>query len=223
MVGGTAWDFTNAGPAARRGRSTCSWSTRRGSSPRRHASRSRWRRSTLLLLGDPQQLPQVTQGAPPRARRPAPRSAGSSAATRTLPAHLGYFLGRTWRMHPALCAAVSRLSYERRLAVRAVTAARSLDGVPPGSACVEVEHTGNAVASAEEAGEVSAQVGRCSAARGTTRPRDPPDRPLGRTTSSSSPRTTRRCGRSGGRSTPPGCSASGWARSTGSRASRPRW
>ena len=61
-------------------------------------------------------------------------------------------------MHPALCAAVSRLSYEGRLTSVPAAARRSLDGVAPGVSCVLVPHHGNAVASVEEADEVVAQV-----------------------------------------------------------------
>ncbi|GEK22921.1 TM0106 family RecB-like putative nuclease [Cellulomonas xylanilytica] len=111
----------------------------------------------LLLLGDPQQLPQVSQGRHPE---PVDRSAlGWLVDGRdTLPDELGYFLARTWRMHPALCAAVSRLSYEDRLAAVPHTAARSLEGVAPGLRTVVVDHVGNAVSSPEEAAVVVEQV-----------------------------------------------------------------
>ncbi|KQT01998.1 TM0106 family RecB-like putative nuclease [Cellulomonas sp. Leaf395] len=126
----------------------------------------------LLLLGDPQQLPQVTQGRHPE---PVDRSALGwlSDGHDTLPDELGYFLPRTWRMHPALCAAVSHLSYEDRLESVALTADRSLEGVDPGLRTVVVDHVGNAVSSPEEAAVVVDQVrdllGR-SWTDGTTRP-----------------------------------------------------
>ena len=46
-----------------------------------------------------------------------------------LPPELGYFLARTWRMHPALADVVSRLSYEDRLRAMPHTAERSLEEV----------------------------------------------------------------------------------------------
>ena len=63
----------------------------------------------LLLLGDPQQLPQVTQGTHPE---PVDESALGwlSAGHATLPPELGYFLAQSWRMHPDLCRAVSVLA-----------------------------------------------------------------------------------------------------------------
>jgi uncharacterized protein len=104
----------------------------------------------LLLLGDPQQLPQVSQGTHPE---PVDRSALGWLADGhdTLPVGRGYFLAETWRLHPELCAPVSRLAYEGRLTSVAAAAERSLEGVAPGLRCVRVEHTGNAVASVEEA------------------------------------------------------------------------
>lgn len=111
----------------------------------------------LLLLGDPQQLPQVTQGRHPE---PVDRSALGWLVDGhdTLPDELGYFLARTWRMHPTLCAAVSHLSYEDRLTAVPHTAERSLDGVAPGLRTVVVDHAGNAVSSPEEAAVVVEEV-----------------------------------------------------------------
>ncbi|SFJ64856.1 TM0106 family RecB-like putative nuclease [Cellulomonas sp. KH9] len=104
----------------------------------------------LLLLGDPQQLPQVSQGTHPE---PVDRSALGwlTDGHDTLPADLGYFLPVTYRMHPELCAAVSTLAYEGRLVSAPRAARRSLDGVPAGVHGVLVEHEGNAVASPQEA------------------------------------------------------------------------
>ncbi|MHA7239687.1 TM0106 family RecB-like putative nuclease [Arthrobacter sp. TMS1-12-1] len=113
----------------------------------------------LLLLGDPQQLPQVTQGTHPE---PVDESALGwlSAGHATLPARFGYFLADTWRMHPDLCRAVSVFAYDGRLTTATAARGRHLDGVGPGIECVVVAHEGNATASAEEAAEVVAQVRR---------------------------------------------------------------
>lgn len=156
VVGGTAWDLTHTGRVPRGALDllvvdeagqlsladtvACSVAARR-----------------LLLLGDPQQLPQVSQGVHPE---PVDRSALGwlTDGHDTLPLPLGYFLAETWRLHPALCAAVSRLSYEGRLTSVPAAGARSLDGVEPGVHRVVVEHEGNAVASVEEAAAVVALV-----------------------------------------------------------------
>ncbi|MDF2049459.1 TM0106 family RecB-like putative nuclease [Arthrobacter sp. Cr_A7] len=113
----------------------------------------------LLLLGDPQQLPQVTQGAHPE---PVDESALGwlAAGHATLPARLGYFLADSWRMHPDLCSAVSRLSYEGKLQSAPAASLRELEGLPPGVESVFVDHTGNTTGSKEEAAEVVRQARR---------------------------------------------------------------
>ncbi|MGX7828110.1 TM0106 family RecB-like putative nuclease [Actinokineospora sp. 24-640] len=111
----------------------------------------------LVLLGDPQQLPQVVQGTHPA-------GAAASALGHLLgdadivPRELGFFLDQTRRMHPDVCAPVSRLSYAGRLHAHPSTAARSLDGIPAGLHLAEVDHTGNTTRSAEEAAAVAAIV-----------------------------------------------------------------
>ncbi|MFT4471944.1 TM0106 family RecB-like putative nuclease [Arthrobacter sulfonylureivorans] len=113
----------------------------------------------LLLLGDPQQLPQVTQGTHPE---PVDESALGwlSAGHATLPPELGYFLARSWRMHPDLCRTVSVLAYDGRLESAPAAALRHLEGAPAGLECVYVDHAGNATSSPEEAAEVLAQARR---------------------------------------------------------------
>lgn len=85
----------------------------------------------LLLLGDPQQLPQVSQGSHPQ---PVDESALGwlSAGQATLPPTLGYFLADSWRMHPDLCRAVSHLSYEDKLVSAPAASERFLAGAPSG-------------------------------------------------------------------------------------------
>ncbi len=66
----------------------------------------------------------------------------------------GYFLARTWRMHPAVASPVSLLSYRGELAAHVATALRELEGVQPGLIPVPVRHHGNATQSSEEAAVV---------------------------------------------------------------------
>ena len=112
----------------------------------------------LLLLGDPQQLGEVSQGEHPE---PVDRSAlgwlvGEAA---TLDPAYGYFLGTTWRMHPDLAQRISQLSYAGQLTSQSeVTAARSLAGLAPGVHVIPVEHRDNTVESPEEAQVVVDQV-----------------------------------------------------------------
>jgi uncharacterized protein len=69
---------------------------------------------SLVLLGDPRQLDQPTQGTHPE-------GVGISAldyildGQQTISADRGLFLGETWRLHPAICAFTSELFYESRL------------------------------------------------------------------------------------------------------------
>src|SRR3954467_6626247 len=112
--------------------------------------------NNLMLLGDPQQLPQVSQG-----HHPEPVDASALGwlvdGHRTLPEELGYFLDRSYRMHPAVCAPVSRLSYENRLhSEESRTAARHLDGQAPGVRVLTVSHDGNSTSSPEEAAAIVA-------------------------------------------------------------------
>lgn len=71
-----------------------------------------------------------------------------------VPPEFGYFLARTWRMHPEVAAPVSTLSYRGELASHPATARRALVGVQPGLLARPVRHTGNATQSAEEAAAV---------------------------------------------------------------------
>ncbi|MEV6069499.1 AAA domain-containing protein [Nocardia sp. NPDC052001] len=80
-------------------------------------------------------------------------------AHRTLPSAFGYFLDRTWRMHPRVCGPVSRLRYDNRLrSNETVTLARELEGIEPGVRTITIEHHGNSTESAEEAREIVRQV-----------------------------------------------------------------
>ena len=114
--------------------------------------------ANLMLLGDPQQLPQVSQGTHPE---PVDTSALDWLVDghATLPDERGYFLDRSYRMHPAVCAAVSALSYEGRLHSHTErTAARRLDGYQPGVRVIPVGHHGNSTESPEEADAIAAEI-----------------------------------------------------------------
>ncbi len=105
---------------------------------------------SVLLLGDPQQLPQVSTGVHPY---PVDVSALGwlSDGAAALNPRFGYFLGESWRMDSALCERVSWLSYDGALASAAATAGRALQGVAPGVVSYPVEHAGCSVRSVQEA------------------------------------------------------------------------
>ncbi|MCF6387195.1 TM0106 family RecB-like putative nuclease [Mycobacterium sp. MBM] len=158
VIGGTAWDFANDARVPRHsldllvveeaGQFNLANTIAVASAAR-----------NLLLLGDPQQLPQVSQGTHPE---PVDESALGWLVEghHTLPPQRGYFLEVSYRMHPDVCRPVSRLSYDGRLQpYEKVSAARRLDGVAPGVRVLAVEHTGNSTESPEEADAIIAQIG----------------------------------------------------------------
>ena len=108
----------------------------------------------LLLLGDPQQLPQVSQGNHPE---PVDASALGWVADGhdVLPAEFGYFLAESRRMHPAVADPVSHLSYDGELHSHPLASLRTLEGVAGrASPRCRSPHSGNATSSAEEAAAV---------------------------------------------------------------------
>ena len=152
VVGGTAWDFSNQGRVARRSLDLLVIDEAGQFSLAATIAASVAARN-LLLLGDPQQLPQVSQGVHPEAID------GSalgwiSAGHDVLPPESGYFLPASRRMHPAVTMPVSELSYEGALHAHPSSSLRSLAGVEPGLHALPVEHAGNTVESAEEAARV---------------------------------------------------------------------
>jgi uncharacterized protein len=114
----------------------------------------------VVLLGDPQQLGQVSQGIHPE---------GAAASVlehllggeETVPPDRGLFLSRTWRMHPDVCRFVSETSYEGRLHAVPATERQRVDS--PGLAgtglrWLPVEHEGNRGSSVEEADRIADEL-----------------------------------------------------------------
>ncbi|CAN5194801.1 TM0106 family RecB-like putative nuclease [soil metagenome] len=175
VLGGTAWLFSNAGRVPRDSLDllVIDEAGQYSLAATIAASVSATR---LLLLGDPQQLPQVSQGTHPE---PVDVSALGwlSDGHDVLPPEFGFFLDVSHRMHPAVCAPVSRLSYEGRL--HSYPSDRSLAGVAPGLHPVPVMAHDNSTSSPEEAAAVLAivrdMVGRAWTSAGTTAPLRPDD------------------------------------------------
>src|SRR5699024_3845493 len=111
----------------------------------------------LLLLGDPQQLPQVSQGTH---EEPVDESALGTltAGSATITPEYGYLLQQSRRLHPALCEPVSEHFYERRLHSHPLAGQRELQGLDPGLHVVTLDHQDRTVDSPEESAEVVAQV-----------------------------------------------------------------
>ncbi|MBA3523434.1 MAG: TM0106 family RecB-like putative nuclease [Geodermatophilaceae bacterium] len=117
--------------------------------------------TSLVLLGDPQQLTQPTQAQHP--------DGGHVSALRhligghdTIRPERGVFLDTTWRMHPQINRFVSDLSYDGRLVAgpdngrQRVQAPGRLSGA--GLRFLPVVHTGNAAQSVQEAQVAAALV-----------------------------------------------------------------
>ncbi|WP_159501543.1 bifunctional RecB family nuclease/DEAD/DEAH box helicase [Microbacterium sp. 18062] len=152
VVGGTAWDFSHPARVPR-GSLDLLVVDEAGQFSLASTIAVSVAAQRLLLLGDPQQLPQVSQGTHPE---PVDTSALGwvMGDEPVLPREYGTFLSRSWRMHPDVARPVSLLSYAGELASAPCTALRTLEGVTPGVHPVPVAHRGNAVASPEEAAEV---------------------------------------------------------------------
>jgi len=153
VIGGTAWDFAHEGRIPR-GSLDLLVIDEAGQFSLASTIAVALASTRLLLLGDPQQLPQVSQGTHPE---PVDTSALGWVmdGADVIPPEYGYFLARTWRMHPRVAEPVSRLSYGGELAAHPSTALRELAGIRPGVIPVPVRHHGNATQSPEEAAVVA--------------------------------------------------------------------
>lgn len=113
--------------------------------------------SSLVVLGDPQQLDQPQRGVhPPGADVSALAHLLQEHAT--ISADQGLFLAETWRLHPDVCAFTSELFYDGRLGSRPenrnqrLNTEGFLDGT--GLRFIPVEHSGNQNESPEEVAKV---------------------------------------------------------------------
>jgi uncharacterized protein len=110
----------------------------------------------VILLGDPLQLAQVSQGTHPP-------GTGASVLEHllgddvTIPPERGVFIEHTRRMHPDVCRFISEVVYEGRLA-GTPDVARQSTAFGTGLRYLAVEHAGNVAASAEEAEAIAARI-----------------------------------------------------------------
>ncbi len=117
--------------------------------------------SSLVLLGDPNQLPMVSQGIHPE-------GAGTAALEHlvgdalTVPPERGLFLPTTYRLHPDVNGFISEIFYDGRLAADPATSRQRLDGDPAiggtGIRWQPVVHVGDESASIAEAERVADAV-----------------------------------------------------------------
>jgi uncharacterized protein len=112
--------------------------------------------TNVILLGDPQQLPQVSQASHPN-------GAGASGLNHligdalTVSNDRGVLLNVTWRMHPDVCSFISDVMYEGKLESH-----ESCDGQTPGAGTglhwIRAEHDERSTESPEEAALVAAKI-----------------------------------------------------------------
>jgi predicted RecB family nuclease len=110
----------------------------------------------VVLLGDPLQLAQVSQGTHPPGTEASvlEHLLGEHA---TIPPEMGVFLARTRRMHPDVCRFISEVVYEGRLE-GIPELARQATEFGTGLRFRSVDHLGNASASVEEAEAVAREI-----------------------------------------------------------------
>ena len=150
VVGGTVWDFTH--PArVNPGSLDLLVIDEAGQFSLANTIAASTAAKRMLLLGDPQQLPQVTQGTHPE---PIDGSALGWLAgdEEVMPSEFGYFLPASWRMNKAVCEVVSENFYDSKLGSSADP--RLLEGINEGFYPTPIPHTGNATESEEEADKI---------------------------------------------------------------------
>jgi uncharacterized protein len=164
LAGGTAWLFSREELA---GRFDYLFVDEAGQVPLANLAAMARSAKNLVLVGDPIQLPQPTQGAHPG-------DSGQSSLEYALDGHatiapeLGVFLDRSFRLHPALCRTISQGFYDGRLASaegrenRIVHLRPDLDEELKGAglAFVAVPHEGNTQSSDEEVERIAGLVER---------------------------------------------------------------
>ncbi len=115
----------------------------------------------VVLLGDPQQLPQVAGAAHPEGSSLSVLEHLLGERQTVDPAH-GVFLEQTWRLHPDVCAFVSELMYDGRLRSapgrerQRIDAEGELTGT--GLRWLPVEHEGRSQSSEEEADRIAKAI-----------------------------------------------------------------
>ena len=110
--------------------------------------------NTVVLIGDPQQLDQPTQGSHPDGTDTSALD-HILAGNQTIGSEQGLFLEQTWRLHPDICAYTSELFYDDKLSSKEGLEQQVVNAPGPISGAglyyVPVEHEGNQNCSLEEA------------------------------------------------------------------------
>jgi uncharacterized protein len=137
--------------------------------------------STVVLIGDPQQLDQPIQGSHPEGTDVSALD-HILGGEQTIAAEKGLFLGETWRLHPAICAYTSELFYDGKLRPRTGLERQIIKGAGPvsesGLYLLPVEHSGNQNCSPEEAQAIGNLVRAILATKATWVDREGLEKPI---------------------------------------------
>ena len=112
---------------------------------------------SVVLLGDPQQLPQVSKASHPG-------GSGHSASEhvlgdhQTMPADQGVFLDTTWRMHPDVNGFISDVMYDGQLKAHPKCSSQSTAAAGTGLRWIRAEHTGCSRSSQVEADLIADRI-----------------------------------------------------------------
>ncbi len=137
---------------------------------------------TVVLIGDPQQLDQPTQGSHPDGTDVSALD-HILAGEQTISSDKGLFLEETWRLHPDISSYTSELFYEGKLVSKAGLEKQIIKAAGPisgsGLRYLPVEHNGNQNCSPEEAQAVGSLVNGILESRAAWIDRDGQERPVG--------------------------------------------
>jgi uncharacterized protein len=180
LVAGTAWAFA---PEAMNQRLDYLFVDEAGQVSLPNAIAVMTSAKNVILLGDPLQLPQVTQ-------TEHPGNIGASVLEHLLGHELrpvtpdrGVLLTDSYRMHPDVCRFISELLYEGKLQSAAGRERQKVDSpglTGTGLRYLPVEHSGNSQRSEEEAARIADEIallfrGNATNVDGVTRPLVPAD------------------------------------------------
>jgi uncharacterized protein len=136
---------------------------------------------TVVLIGDPQQLDQPTQGSHPEGNDVSALE-HILGGERTIGTDKGLFLEETWRLHPAICAYTSELFYDGKLRSKSGLEQQVIRGSGPVSGSglyfLPVVHDGNQNCSPEEAQAVGDLVRAILADKATWVDREGREKPV---------------------------------------------
>ena len=117
--------------------------------------------TSIVLLGDPQQLDQPQKGVHPPGAEVSALTHLLNGRT-TIEPHQGLFLSESWRLHPDICSFTSQAFYDGRLEARPENTFQRLNTQGPmggtGLRFVPVVHSGNQSDSPEEAEAIARLV-----------------------------------------------------------------